>query len=102
MELQKQYRDLKVPIDGIIQDWRYWPDGTWGSHDFDKARYPDPAGMMKQMHAMNYHMLISVWPKFDLGTPNIAELEKAGAMFDPVIPYVYPKGQGKWYDPFFS
>jgi alpha-D-xyloside xylohydrolase len=49
---------------------------------------------------MHYHILISVWPKFDLGTPNIQELEKAGAMFDPVIPYVFPPGLGKWYDPF--
>ena len=29
--IAKQYRDLKVPIDGIIQDWRYWPDNTWGT-----------------------------------------------------------------------
>jgi alpha-D-xyloside xylohydrolase len=96
----KQYRDLKLPIDGIIQDWRYWPDNAWGSHAFDKARYPDPAAMTKQLHDMHYHILISVWPKFDLGTPNIQELEQGGAMFDPVIPYVFPPGQGKWYDPF--
>ncbi len=100
LAVAKQYRDLKVPIDGMIQDWRYWPDNTWGSHAFDKARYPDPAAMTKQLHDMHYHILISVWPKFDLGTPNIQELEKAGAMFDPVIPYVFPPGQGKWYDPF--
>ncbi len=38
-------RDLKVPVDRIIQDWQYWPPGTntWGSHLFDPARYPDPA-----------------------------------------------------------
>ena len=38
-------RELKVPIDGIIQDWQYWPPGnnTWGSHQFDPQRYPDPA-----------------------------------------------------------
>jgi alpha-D-xyloside xylohydrolase len=96
----KQYRDLGVPIDGIIQDWRYWPDNTWGSHNFDPARYPDPAAMMKQLHEMHYHTLISVWPKFDLGTANITELENAGAMLDPVIQYVYPPGKGKWYDPF--
>jgi alpha-D-xyloside xylohydrolase len=98
--IAKQYRDLKIPIDGIIQDWRYWPDNTWGSHQFDPARYPDPAAMTKQLHGMHYHVLISVWPKFDLGTDNIKQLEQAGAMFDPVIPYVFPSGQGKWYDPF--
>jgi alpha-D-xyloside xylohydrolase len=36
----KKLRDLKVPVDGIIQDWQYWPRGTntWGSHLFDPAR----------------------------------------------------------------
>ena len=32
-----KYREMKVPVDGIIQDWQYWPSGnnTWGSHQFD-------------------------------------------------------------------
>ncbi len=38
----KKYRDLKLPIDNIVQDWRYWKDPEWGSHDFDPTRYPDP------------------------------------------------------------
>jgi alpha-D-xyloside xylohydrolase len=100
LAIAKEFRDRKIPIDGIIQDWRYWVDGAWGSHAFDKSRYPDPALMFKTLHEMNYHALISVWPKFDLGTNNIKELEAAGAMYDPVIPYVYPPGRGKWYDPF--
>jgi alpha-D-xyloside xylohydrolase len=98
--IAKRYRDLQVPIDGIVQDWRYWPDNTWGSNQFDPARYPDPAAMMTQLHEMHYHVVISVWPKFDLGTANIKELEDAGAMYAPVIPYVFPPGQGKWYDAF--
>ncbi len=100
LAIAKEYRDRKIPIDGIIQDWRYWVDNTWGSHTFDKSRYPDPAEMFKTLHEMNFHALISVWPKFDLGSDNIKQLENAGAMYDPVIPYVYPAGRGKWYDPF--
>jgi alpha-D-xyloside xylohydrolase len=95
-----EYRKRQVPIDGIIQDWRYWKDGGWGSHAFDPARYPDPAAMVKAIHAMHAHAMISVWPKFDLGTPNFEELEKAGALYPPVIPSVYPIGQNKWYDAF--
>ncbi len=98
----KQLRDLKVPVDGIIQDWQYWPPGTntWGSHQFDPARYPDPAGMFKELHDMNYHTLISVWAKFDLGSDNSKELNAAGGMFPQVTRYVSPPGQGQWYDPF--
>jgi len=100
--IAREYRDLKIPIDGIIQDWRYWPEGdnTWGSHVFDKTRYPDPTAMFSQLHDMHFHALISVWPKFDLGSDYIKELEAAGAMYDAVIKYVFPAGQGKWYDAF--
>jgi alpha-D-xyloside xylohydrolase len=98
----RKLRELKVPVDGIIQDWQYWPPGTntWGSHLFDPARYPDPAGMFKELHGMNYHTLISVWAKFDLGSDNSKELNAAGGMFPQVTRYVSPPGQGQWYNPF--
>ena len=98
----KKLRELKVPVDGIIQDWQYWPPGTntWGSHLFDPARYPDPAGMFKELHAMNYHTLISVWAKFDLGSDNSKELNAVGGMFPQVTSYAFPPGHGQWYDPF--
>jgi hypothetical protein len=107
-----QYRSLGIPIDGIIQDWQYWPAlnhstaaGGWGSHEFDPARYPDPAGMMDTLHGQNVHALISVWAKFDVtnngvSIPNLVQLENVNAAFNPAIPYVYPAGQGKWLDPF--
>ena len=98
----RRLRELKVPVDGIIQDWQYWPAGTntWGSHLFDAARYPDPVGMFKELNAMNYHTLISVWAKFDLGSDNSKELNAGGGMFPRVERYVSPPGQGQWYDPF--
>ena len=98
----KKYRELKVPVDGIIQDWQYWPSGnnTWGSHQFDPERYPDPNGMFKELRAMNYHTLISVWAKFDLNSVNSKELNAAGGMYSQITRYVFPPGQGQWYDPF--
>jgi alpha-D-xyloside xylohydrolase len=98
----KKLRELKVPVDGIIQDWQYWPPGTntWGSHLFDPARYPNPAGMFNELHAMNYHILISVWAKFDLGSENSKELNAVGGMFPQVTSYAFPPGHGQWYDPF--
>lgn len=95
-----EYRKLGVPLDGIIQDWQYWTNGGWGSHQFDPARYPDPAAMVKTLHELNTHVLVSIWPKFDLGLSNFNELEQAGALYPMVLPSVYPKGQQKWYDPF--
>jgi len=95
-----EYRKLGVPLDGIIQDWQYWTNGGWGSHAFDPARYSNPAQMVKDLHAMNAHVLISIWPKFDLGTENFKTMEKAGVLYPPVLASVYPPGRQKWYDPF--
>ena len=100
IDVVTRYRGLHVPIDGIIQDWQYWNPHPWGSHQFDATRYPDPAKLMRDLHAENTHMLISVWPKFDIDSPNSIELRKAGALYKQVIPYVYPPGKGQWYDPF--
>ena len=95
-----QYRQMGVPFDAVIQDWQYWPKDQWGSHRFDPERYKDPKAMVDQLHAMNVHTIVSVWPRFDLGTQNLAELEQAGGVYSKVYPNVYPPGFGKWYDPF--
>jgi alpha-D-xyloside xylohydrolase len=100
LDVVSRYRSLHVPIDGIIQDWQYWTPHPWGSHQFDEARYPDPARLMSDLHAENAHLLISVWAKFDLDSPNANELRSAGALYQQVIPYVYPPGKGQWYDAF--
>lgn len=96
--IAKEYRDRKVPIDGIIQDWQYWTPGTWGSHEFEAARYPNPKELVKDLHELGFHTLISVWSRFDEGTTNEAELDKIGGLFAPRYKNVYPAGFGRWYD----
>jgi alpha-D-xyloside xylohydrolase len=112
LDVVAEYRKRQIPIDGIIQDWQYWAplnqetaDAGWGSHMFDKSRYPDPAAMVKAIHAQNVHLMITVWPKFDVTDKgvsilNLRHLEAVNGVLSDSIPYVYPKGQGKWYDPF--
>ncbi|MBC8132835.1 MAG: alpha-xylosidase, partial [Deltaproteobacteria bacterium] len=69
------YRTRNLPLDNIVQDWQYWLPTQWGSHQFDAARFPDPAGMMTTIHN-TYHarLMISVWPKFYTGTANFTAL----------------------------
>ncbi len=95
-----RYRQRGIPLDGIIQDWQYWKPGQWGSDDFDPARYPDPRAMVAAVHRAHAHIIISIWPRFDLGLKHTAELEKAHALYPAIYPNVYPKGEGRWYDPF--
>jgi len=51
----------KVPVDVLVQDWRYWGKYGWNAMRFDESDYPDPAAMMSDLHRQNFHMVISVW-----------------------------------------
>ena len=81
LDVVAEYRKQKIPLDNIVMDWFYWKEDQWGSHQFDKTRFPDPKGMLDQVHAMNAQFMISVWPKFYPGTANYQELDKAGFMY---------------------
>ena len=62
MGVAKGYRDRHLPIDDLVIDWFTYT--KMGQMDMDPAKWPDPVGMLKQLHAMNYHVMISVWPRF--------------------------------------
>jgi alpha-D-xyloside xylohydrolase len=74
----KEYRDRKIPLDLIVLDWRSWKGELWGQKTFDEERFPDPEGMMKQLHDMNAKMMISIWPIMREGGENRAEMKKNG------------------------
>ena len=75
-----EYRKRKLPLDNIVQDWNYWPEDGWGCQCFDKARFPDPKGMVDKVHAAGAHIMISVWAKYYKGLPTYKEIEAAGGM----------------------
>ena len=77
----REYRKRGLPLDNIVQDWFYWKEDQWGSHEFDPARFPDPKRMIDEVHAMNARFMISVWPKFYPNTENYKELARAGAVY---------------------
>ena len=57
----KRYRDLGVPIDVIVQDWNYWPQG-WGYMKMDPKHYPDRPALAKAVHDLNARLMVSIWP----------------------------------------
>jgi alpha-D-xyloside xylohydrolase len=81
LEVAKEYRRRGLPIDNIVQDWFYWPENAWGSHDFDRERFPDPKAMVEQLHADNFHVMLSVWAKFYTTTDNYKELDAKGYIY---------------------
>jgi len=56
------FRSRHIPVDLIVQDWQYWGKWGWGAYQFDPAAYPNPAEMIKKLHQLDFHFMISVWP----------------------------------------
>ena len=75
-----KYRELHIPVDNIVQDWFWWY--TMGEPVFDKARYPDPKGMVEDLHRNHFHLMISFWPYFRPGTKTYDDMDKRGFFID--------------------
>ena len=84
-ENMKKFRDLKIPVDNIVQDWNYWKLDSWGSHEFEADRYPNPQAMLDSVHALHGRFMISVWPKFYDTVKNYKELDAKGWMYHQAI-----------------
>lgn len=126
-EVLDKYRELKVPLDGIIQDWQYWgcdsnwnamkfmnpryinklddkealrylPNGEDKTAKFDKPRFKTPEEMIKYVHKNNAHLMISVWASFGPWTDQFKELDKMGALLK--FETWPPKSGAHPYDPF--
>lgn len=102
----KEYRKRKIPLDNIVLDWQYWEDPKWGSHEFDATRFPNPKGMIEQLHReLHANLMISVWPKFNKGTAHYEEMNKNGFLFTRNIEmkrkdWVGPGYESTFYNPF--
>jgi len=95
MEVVNEYRQRKIPIDLIIQDWQYWGDASqWSAMKFDEERYPRAEEMIKTLHDKQHvHFMVSIWPVLGPKTEIYKEMEKKGLLYSPVV-----RAEGKVYD----
>ena len=98
-----EFRKRHIPIDNIVQDWNYWPENQWGSHEFEASRFPNPQAMLDSVHQMHGRFMISVWPKFYCNTDNYKELDAKGWMYiqsptDDIHDWVGPGYTNGFYD----
>jgi len=87
LEVAGKFRDLEIPIDVLVQDWKTWVGDLWGDKILDKERYPDIKGAMEQLHKQNIHALVSVWPNMNTGGENHAEFAKKGLLLNDYSTY---------------
>ena len=95
--IAEKYRAMQIPLDNIVQDWFWW--NIMGEPVWNK-NYPDPAGMVKELHNENVHLMVSVWPFFRPGSPVYDDMDKRGYFIGRTIaPSFHPVGQAL-YDAF--
>jgi len=80
----QRYRDLKVPLDGIIQDWQYWSTDNdyWNGMSFGNPEFPQPKKMVDDIHKLNAHTIISIWPSFGHKTEPFKEFKEKNLLLD--------------------
>ena len=81
----RMFRQQHFPIDNIVQDWSYWKENSWGSHEPDTDRFPDMAGMVKEVHDSSARIMISVWPKFYITTEHYKQFADKGWMYQQAV-----------------
>jgi alpha-D-xyloside xylohydrolase len=92
-----KYRELHIPVDNIVQDWFWW--NIMGEPVFNK-NYPDPKGMIDDLHQNHFHAMFSFWPYFRPGSPVYDEMDKRGYFIDKMkVSGFHPAGQAL-YDAF--
>jgi alpha-D-xyloside xylohydrolase len=82
LNIVREFRKRKVPLDVIIQDWQYWKVDQWGSDVFDSSRYSNPKAMIDTLHQdLHTRFMISIWGKFYRKSDNFRELYKRGYLY---------------------
>jgi alpha-D-xyloside xylohydrolase len=95
--IAKKYRDLHIPADNIVQDWFWW--NVMGEPVFNQ-HYPDPQGMIDDLHQDHFHIMFSYWSFFQKGSPVYDDMNKRGYFIDRTITPVFHSAGLALYDAF--
>ena len=97
LSVAHKYRDLHIPVDNIVQDWFWW--NKMGEPVFNK-NYPDPQGMISDLHEHHFHIMFSFWPFVEPGTSVYDDMDKRGYFIARTqVAGFHPKGMAL-YDAF--
>lgn len=89
-----EFRRRGIPLDNIVQDWRYWGENEyWSSMKFDETIFPEPEKMIERLHnEFHVHLMTSIWPSLGEKTEIYQELKQKGFIYPPkhwIAGYVY-------------
>jgi alpha-D-xyloside xylohydrolase len=85
LAIAQEYRQRRIPIDNLVQDWNYWGgNSNWSGMFFDEKTYPNPKEMIDTLHQENFHLMISIWAGLGPATPIYQDMEQRGYLYPPV------------------
>jgi alpha-D-xyloside xylohydrolase len=91
LEVAHKYREMHIPADNIVQDWFWWT--TMGEFKFSD-KYPDPKGMVDDLHRNGFHIMFSIWPYFYPGSETYTDMDRKGFFIDRTkVAAFHPKGE---------
>lgn len=68
LDVAREFKRRDIPLDLIVVDFFHWPH--MGDFDFEHEFWPDPEGMVRQLHDMGIKVMVSVWPQIQIDSAN--------------------------------
>ena len=65
LETAARFRNERLPVDVLVQDWQDWGRYGWNAMRFDEQYYPDPKALTDSLHRQHQRLMVSVWSKID-------------------------------------
>ena len=76
MDVAHEYKQRGLPLSVIVADYYHWPkSGEW---KFDRRYWPDPEGMVRELHDMGVELSVSIWPDIQPDAENYPEMLEKG------------------------
>ncbi len=101
LSVAREYKRRGLPLSVIVADFFHWSlQGDWR---FDPQKWPDPAGMVRELEEMGVKLMVSIWPTVNSLSENFDEMQQRGLLVRtdrgiPVLmPYVDNKPEGPVY-----
>jgi len=63
LTVARRLHEENIPTGTVVQDWQWWGKYGWNAMQFDEDKYPDPKAMTDELHALDQHLMLSVWSR---------------------------------------
>jgi len=106
LSVAREYKRRGLPLSVIVIDFFAWSlQGDW---KFDPEKWPDPAGMVRELEGMGVRVMVSIWPTVNPLSANYEVMKRRGLLVGaeyglPLhMPFVDLKPEGPVYVTYYD